>query len=33
MVMPWDLKRYQQARDLHFIPFSCYRRQRCIAIP
>lgn len=25
--MPWGLHRYQQARDLHFIPFSCYRRQ------
>ena len=25
--MPWGLKRYQQARDLHFITFSCYRRQ------
>ena len=25
--MPWGLKRYQQARHLHFITFSCYRRQ------
>jgi putative transposase len=25
--MPWGLKRYQQSRDLHFITFSCYRRQ------
>ncbi len=25
--MPWGLKRYQQARDLHFVTFSCYRRQ------
>ena len=25
--MPWGLKRFQQARDLHFITFSCYRRQ------
>ncbi len=25
--MPWGLKRHQQARDLHFITFSCYRRQ------
>jgi hypothetical protein len=24
--MPWGLKRYQQARDLHFITFSCYHR-------
>jgi len=25
--VPWGLKRYQQARELHFITFSCYRRQ------
>jgi putative transposase len=25
--MPWGLKRYQQARDLHFITFSCYKRE------
>jgi putative transposase len=25
------LKRYQQARDLHFITFSCYRRQPLLA--
>ncbi len=25
--MPWGLKRYQQARDLHFVTFSCYRRE------
>ena len=24
--MPWGLKRYQQARDLHFITFSRYHR-------
>ena len=24
--MPWGLKRYQQARHLHFITFSCYHR-------
>jgi putative transposase len=24
--MPWGLKRFQEARDLHFITFSCYRR-------
>jgi putative transposase len=24
--MPWGLKRYQQAGDLHFITFSCYHR-------
>ena len=26
-LMPWRLKRYQQARCLHFITFSCYRRE------
>ena len=26
-LMPWGLKRYQQARDLHFVTFSCYGRQ------
>ncbi|MGB8887646.1 MAG: transposase [Candidatus Korobacteraceae bacterium] len=25
--MTWGLKRYQQARDLHFVTFSCYRRR------
>ncbi|MGO9436641.1 MAG: hypothetical protein ACLP00_20395 [Terracidiphilus sp.] len=25
--MPSGLRRYQQAGDLHFITFSCYRRQ------
>jgi putative transposase len=25
--MPWGLRRYQQAKDLHFITFSCYRRR------
>ncbi len=25
--MPSHLRRYQQSRDLHFITFSCYRRQ------
>ncbi len=25
--MPRLLKRYQNTRDLHFITFSCYRRQ------
>jgi putative transposase len=24
--MPWGLERYQQAGDLHFVTFSCYRR-------
>ncbi len=26
--MPWGLRRYQQAHHLHFITFSCYRRQK-----
>jgi putative transposase len=25
--MPWGLKRFQQARDVHFLTFSCYRRK------
>jgi putative transposase len=25
--MPWSLERYQQAGDLHFLTFSCYRRK------
>jgi putative transposase len=25
--MPWGLKRFQQCRDVHFLTFSCYRRQ------
>ena len=25
--MPWGLQRYQEAGDLHFVTFSCYRRQ------
>ena len=25
--MPWSLQRFQNTRDLHFITFSCYRRQ------
>jgi len=25
--MPWGLKRFQQAGDLHFITFSCYHRK------
>jgi putative transposase len=31
--MPWGLKRYQQAGALHFITFSCYRRQPLLATP
>jgi putative transposase len=25
--MPWGLRRFQQARDLHFLTFSCYKRR------
>jgi len=25
--VPWGLKRYQQTGDVHFITFSCYRRE------
>jgi putative transposase len=25
--MPWGLKRLQQARDVHFLTFSCYHRK------
>jgi putative transposase len=25
--VPWGLKRYQQTGDIHFITFSCYRRE------
>ena len=31
--MPSGLHRYQQAKDLHFITFSCYRRQPKLAAP
>ena len=31
--MPLGLKRYQQARDQHFITFSCYRRLPYLADP
>ena len=26
--MPWGLKRFQQTRQIHFLTFSCYRRQQ-----
>ena len=29
--MPWGLKRYQQARHLHFLTFSCYDRKPLLA--
>ena len=31
--MPRGLKRHQEAHDLHFITFSCYRRQPLLASP
>jgi len=31
--MPWSLKRFQQTRQLHFITFSCYRRQPRLNTP
>ena len=31
--MPWGLRRFQQARCLHFITFSCYRRAPLVATP
>lgn len=31
--MPWGLKRYQQARCLHFITFSCYHRVQLLGTP
>jgi putative transposase len=31
--MPWGLKRYQEARCLHFVTFSCYRRAPRLGTP
>ncbi len=31
--MPWGLKRFHGTRDLHFITFSCYRRQPLLNSP
>lgn len=31
--MPWGLKRFHGTRDLHFITFSCYRRQPLLGTP
>ena len=31
--MPWGLKRYQQTGNIHFIAFSCYRRDSLLAKP
>ena len=31
--MPWGLKRFQQARCVHFLIFSCYRRAPLLGTP
>ncbi len=31
--MPWGLRRFQQARCLHFLTFSCYRRAPLLGTP
>jgi len=31
--MPWGLHRYQQTGNLHFLTFSCYRRQPLLKCP
>jgi putative transposase len=31
--MPWGLHRYQRTGDLHFVTFSCYRRQQRLDPP
>jgi putative transposase len=31
--VPWGLKRFQQTRQIHFLTFSCYRRQPKFADP
>jgi putative transposase len=31
--MPWGLKRYREARCLHFLTFSCYRRAPLLTTP
>ncbi len=31
--MPWGLKRFQQAGDLHFINFTCHRRAPLLGTP
>lgn len=28
--VPTGLKRFQETRDVHFVTFSCYRRQPCL---
>jgi putative transposase len=31
--MPWRLKRFQQTGNLHFVTFSCYKRQPNLGSP
>jgi putative transposase len=31
--MPWRLRRFQQARCLHFITFSCHHREPLLSVP
>ena len=31
--MPWGLRRYQQSGDLHFVTFTCYRREAPLTSP
>ena len=31
--MPFDFVRYQQTGHLHFVIFSCYRRQQHLGMP
>lgn len=31
--MPWGLKRFQEARCLHFITFSCHNREPLLGMP
>ena len=31
--MPWGLKRFQEARCLHFITFSCHHREPLLGTP
>jgi putative transposase len=31
--MPWGLKRCQQARQLHYVTFTCYHRAKFLATP
>src|SRR5512133_1578050 len=33
VLVPWSLQRFQQTQDLHFVTFSCYRRQAGLASP